>query len=281
MPRFTSYDGTELAYETQGSGNPLVCLAGGPGFPARYFEDLAGLAEARPLLLLDTRGTGHSELPSDPSSMRFDRLALDLEALRRHLGLETLAVLGHSGGAITAQAWAAQYPGSVERLVLLTPSDHLLGGTRSDVPEIRETFSGEPWYAEAAEAAELLKDAPPSQAASLRRAVLPFQYARWDQSAQDHAARLEPLLSKRAQLGYIAGADQVSFDELRAGMAAVTAPVLVVAGTRDAVTGRAAADLVASAFSNATVAWVEGAGHVPWVDEPAAFRAVVDPFVTL
>lgn len=280
MRAFTSYDGTTLAYETLGEGpSPLVCLAGGPGFPGRYFEDLAGLAEVRPLLLLDTRGTGRSELPSDPATMRFDRLALDLEALREHLGLATMAVLGHSGGAITAQAWAAQHPSSVERLVLLTPSDHLLGGTRADVPEIRATFSGEPWYAAAAEAAELLKDAPPSQAASLRRAVLPFQYARWDAAAQDHAARLEPLLSKRAQAGYVAGAQEVSFDALVAGMAQVTAPVLVVAGTRDAVTGRVAADLVAGAFPDATVAWVEGAGHVPWVDDPAGFRSVVDPFL--
>jgi len=282
MPAFASYDGTTLAYTVLGEGpSPLVCLAGGPGFPGRYFEDLAGLADVRPLLLLDTRGTGHSELPADPSSMRFDRLAADLEALREHLQLTQLAVLGHSGGAITAQAWAAQHPASVERLVLLTPSDHLQGGTRSDVPEIRATFAGEPWYPEAAEAAELLEDAPPSQAAQLRRAVLPFQYARWDEAAQDHAARLEPLLSKRAQAGYIAGADEVSYDELAAGLAQVAAPVLVVAGTRDAVTGRAAAELVARAFSNAEIAWVEGAGHLPWVDDPGGFRAAVDPFVTL
>ena len=282
MPSFTAHDGTKLAYTTLGEGrSPLVCLAGGPGFPGRYFEDLAGLAEARPLLLLDTRGTGQSELPADPSSMRFDRLAADLEALREHLRLDTLAVLGHSGGSITAQAWAAQHPSSVERLVLLTPSDHLQGGSRSDVPEVRETFREEPWYADAAEAAELLKDAPPSQGAALRRAVLPFQYARWDDHARAHAARVEPLLSKRAQAGFVAGADEVSFDVLRAGLAQVTAPVLVVAGTRDAVCGRAAADLVASSFPNASVAWVEGAGHHPWIDDPAGFRAAVEPFVTL
>ena len=282
MPSFRSYDGTALAYTTLGEGpSPLVCLAGGPGFPGRYFEDLAGLAETRPLLLLDTRGTGHSELPADPASMRFDRLAADLEALREHLALDALAVLGHSGGSITAQAWAAQHPGSVERLVLVTPSDHLQGGTRADVAEIRATYADEPWYADAAEAAELLQDAPPSQGAALRRAVLPFQYARWDERAQAYASRVEPLLSKRAQAGFVAGADEVPFDDLRAGLAQVTAPVLVVAGSRDAVCGRASADLVAASFPNASVAEVQGAGHHPWVDDPQSFRAVVDPFVTL
>ncbi|MCU1600913.1 MAG: translation initiation factor [Frankiales bacterium] len=279
MPRFTSYDGTDLAYSATGAGTPLVCLAGGPGFPGRYFEDLAGLAAVRTLVLLDTRGTGQSELPSDPSTMRFDRLAADLEALRVHLGLETMAVLGHSAGAVTAQVWAAQHPASVERLVLLTPSDHLQGGTRADVPAVRETYADEPWYAEAAEAMELLKDAPPSQVPSLRRAVVPFQYVRWDEAAQAHAARMEPLLSKRAQAGYIAGADQVSFADLLTGLRAVTAPVLVVAGTRDAVSGVAAPELVAGAFPDAAIAWVEDAGHHPWIDQPTAFRAAVDPFL--
>ena len=282
MPSFSAVDGTRLAYTTLGEGpSPLVCLAGGPGFAGSYFEDLAGLAEARPLLLLDTRGTGRSELPADPSSLRFDRLAADLGALREHLRLPTLAVLGHSGGSITAQAWAAQHPGSVERLVLLSPSDHLQGGDRADVADIRAGYADEPWYPEAVEAAELLADAPASQGAALRRAVLPFQYARWDEAAKAHAARVEPLLSKRAQAGYTAGADQVPFDVLRAGLAQVTAPVLVVAGTRDAVCGRASADLVAAAFPHAEVAEVEGAGHHPWIDDPRRFRAAVDPFVTL
>lgn len=281
MSSFTSYDGTTLAYTTVGGGPPLVCLAGGPGFPGRYFDDLAGLGERRTLVLLDPRGVGHSDLPSDPATLRFDRLAADLEALRAHLGLETMAVLGHSAGSITAQVWAAQHPASVERLVLLTPSDHLQGGTRADVAEIRALYADEPWYAEAVEAFELIQDAPPSQANALRRALMPFQYARWDDTAQDHARRMEPLLSKRSQAGYIAGADEVSFDDHNAALQQVTAPVLVVAGTRDAVTGSVAAELVASAFPNAEVAWVEGAGHHPWIDEPVAFRAVVDPFVTL
>jgi pimeloyl-ACP methyl ester carboxylesterase len=279
MQRFPAYDGTQLAYTTAGEGPPLVCLAGGPGFPGRYFEDLAGLGSLRTLVLLDTRGTGHSELPADPATMRFDRLAADLEALREHLGVSTLAVLGHSGGAITAQAWASQHPASVERLVLLTPSDHLQGGTRSDVPEVRALYADESWYPEALEAAELMKDAPPSQVSSLRRAVLPFQYARWDDEARAHAARMEPLMSKRAQAGYIAGADHVSFEDLRAGLAQVTTPVLVVAGTRDAVCGVTAPELVASSFPNASVAWVDGAGHHPWIDLPVAFRAAVDPFL--
>ena len=54
---------------------------------------------------------------------------------------------------------------------------------------------------------------------------------------------------------------------------------MVVGGTRDAVSGCASVELVASSFARATVAWVDGAGHHPWIDQPTAFRAAVDPFL--
>jgi proline iminopeptidase len=280
MTSFPSYDGTVLSFVSEGTGPVLVCLAGGPGHSAAYFEDLAGLTSSRTVLLFDPRGVGRSDLPADPATLRFDRLAWDLEALREHLGQQTLHVLGHSAGAITAQAWAAQFPLSVGSLLLLTPSDHLQGGDRADLPGLRETYSAEPWYTEAMEAYAELADAPPSQQTQLRRALLPFQYARWDERAKQHAARSEATISKRAQAGYIAGFDQVDVARMVAGLAAVTAPVLVVGGTRDAVSGCTSVDLVASCFPNATVGWVDGAGHHPWIDEPAAFRAAVDPFLS-
>jgi pimeloyl-ACP methyl ester carboxylesterase len=106
----------------------------------------------------------------------------------------------------------------------------------------------------------------------------PFSYARWDVAAQEHAARTEALNSKRAGAGYIApGADLAG---LVAGLGEVTAPVLAVGGTRDDVSGFASVGVVAASFPNASVAAVEGAGHHPWLDEPAAFRAAVDPFLS-
>jgi pimeloyl-ACP methyl ester carboxylesterase len=278
---FTSYDGTRLAFTRLGDGPPLLCLPGGPGGASSYLGDLGGLDAVRSLLLLDPRGCGHSELPADPATMRFDRQALDLEALRQHLGLEVLDVLGHSAGAITAQAWASQFPASVGRLLLVTPSDHLQGGTRDDVPGIRATYGDEPWYADALEAVELLKDAPPSQVSMLRKAMHPFFYSRWDSETQAHAARFEATMSKRGQLGYITGTDEIDFAALVAGLREVTAPVLVVSGSRDAMSGHAAGELVAGSFPNASVVTVEGAGHHPWLDDVAGFRAAVDAFVTL
>jgi pimeloyl-ACP methyl ester carboxylesterase len=279
MGFFASYDGTKLAYTEVGSGPRLICLPGGPGRASAYLEDLGGLAEHRTLVLLDNRATGHSEVPADPSTLRFDRLADDVEALREHLGEDRLDVLAHSAGCLVAQAWAAQYPDRVGMLVLVTPSGRLQGNDRTDIPELAAARRDEPWYAEARQALEALETAPPAQQQQLWRAVRPFMYGRWDDRTQAHAATAETQSSKRAELGFRPVGDEVDVPGLVARLRDVTAPVLVVGGERDALTGVAAVHAVAGSFPRAETVVLPRAGHFPWVDEPVSFAAAVRGFL--
>ena len=279
MPTFASYDGTRLAYTQVGDGPPLLCLPGGPGRASAYLEDLGGLSAERTLVLLDARATGRSEVPPDPATLRFDRLADDVEALRTHLGLERADVLGHSAGCLVVQAWAARNPGTVGSLVLVTPSDRLQGGSRDDVAQVRASRADEPWYADAAEAADALASAPPAQQQALMRATRPFFYGRWDERTQAHAATADRQSSRRAELGFAAGVEDVDVPALLAGLAALEARVLVVGGERDALTGVASVSHVAGSLRDARSVVLPRAGHFPWVDEPDAFRAVVGGFL--
>jgi pimeloyl-ACP methyl ester carboxylesterase len=276
---FVATDGTRLAYDEVGSGPRLVCLPGGPGRASAYLEDLGGLSGSRTLVRLDARATGHSEVPADPSSLRFDRLAADVEALREHLGEARLDLLGHSAGAIVAQAYAAARPDRLRSLVLVTPSDHLQGGARADVAAIRASRSGEPWYAGAAEAQAALADAAPAQRQALVRAVRPFLYGRWDERQQVHAASADRQSSRRAELGFAAGTEEVDVPGLLAALRRLAAPVLVVGAELDAATGLDSVQAVAGCFSRVETVVVPGAGHFPWVDEPEAFRDVVADFL--
>lgn len=279
MSRFRAPDGTSLAYAEVGTGPRLLCVAGGPGRASAYLEDLGGLSAERTLVLLDGRATGASEVPADPASLRFDRLAEDVEALREHLGQERVDLLGHSAGAVVAQAYAAVHPDRLRSLLLVTPSDSLQGGTRADVPAIRAARSHEPWYAEAAEAQEALADAAPAQRQPLVRATRPFLYGRWDERTQAHAASADRQSSRRAELGFGAGGQSVDVPGLLAALGRLDVPVLVVGAERDAATGLASVDAVAACFPRAQTVVVPGAGHFPWVDEPEAFRAVVSGFL--
>ena len=279
MPFLTAADGTRLAFTEVGDGPPLLCVPGGPGRAAAYLEDLGGVAGARTLVRLDSRATGMSEVPDDPSTLRFDRLADDVEAAREHLGLDQLDVLGHSAGSLVTQVWAARYPQRVRSLVLVTPVASLQGGTRSDVAAIRASRSDEPWYADAAEAAAALADAPPAQQQALVRATRPFLYGRWDERTQEHAASADRQSTRRAEEGFGAGAEKVDVGRLRDALGGVAAPVLVVGGERDGVTGVQAVHEVAASFPAAQAVVVPRAGHFPWVDEPEAFADVVRRFL--
>jgi proline iminopeptidase len=116
----TADDGTRLAVHLHGVGVPLLCLPGGPMLDSAYLRDLGGLAEHRAFARLDLRGTGGSEAPADPASYRCDRQVADVEAVRRHLGLERVDLMGHSAGANLAYRYAEQHPDRVGRLLLVT-----------------------------------------------------------------------------------------------------------------------------------------------------------------
>ena len=162
-----------------------------------------------------------------------------------------------------AQAYAAAHPERLRSLLLVTPSDHLQGGTRADVPGIRASRSGESWYAEAAEAQEALADAAPAQRQSLVRATRPFLYGRWDERTQAHAASADRQSSRRAELGFGAGGEQVDVPGLLAALGRLDVPVLVVGAERDAATGLASVDAVAACFPRAETAVVERRRALP------------------
>ena len=188
MARFASYDGTQIGYRELGDGPLLVCLPGGPGRAAEYFGDLGGLSRSRRLIMPDTRGTGESEDPSDPLSYRCDRLVGDVEALRAHLGLDRMDLLGHSAAGDLATLYAAAYPQRVARLILLTPGLDAVG-----IEETEEQWqaavarrSAEPWYPAALAAVE--KAEAGDESMENRRGYMPFYYGRWDDAAQAHVA---------------------------------------------------------------------------------------------
>ena len=279
MPTFAAADGTRLAYTTVGEGPLLLCVPGGPGRAAVYLEDLGGLTASRTLVRLDNRGTGMSEVPADPASLRFDRMAEDLEALREHLGLEQADVLGHSAGTLLAQVWASRHPDRVRSLVLVTPVAALQRGVRADAVRIRASRSGEPWYPDAAEAEAALADASPGERQQLLRAVRPFYYARWDERAQAHAASADRQSNRRAEDGFRMSAEDVDVEAVERDLREVAAPVLVVGGAVDGATGVDAVHEVAASFPAARTVVLEDCGHFPWVDQPAPFSTAVADYL--
>jgi pimeloyl-ACP methyl ester carboxylesterase len=146
MPRFLSYDGTELAYRLVGEGPPLVCLPGGPGRASEYLGDLGGGIPGHALVILDNRGTGESARPRDTESYRMERIVEDVEALGRHLDLTRLTLLGHSSAGNVLLLYARQYPRRLSRLVFVGPSTRVVDIRVDDFMPALQRRGNEDWH---------------------------------------------------------------------------------------------------------------------------------------
>src|SRR3990167_9800925 len=97
----------------------LFLLHGGPGGDhSRFKQHSLELQQAAQLVFIDHRGCGRSK-KTRQKDYTLENNIEDVEALRKHLGLEKICLLGTSYGGVVAQGYATRYPKRVEKLILV------------------------------------------------------------------------------------------------------------------------------------------------------------------
>lgn len=109
--------GVRLAYERRGSGPPILLLQG-LGMSGRMWLTLPGglLKAGYTVITPDSRGTGLSDTPAPPYSMK--ALAADAAAVLEDARVPAALVVGISLGGMVAQHLALRFPERVRGLVL-------------------------------------------------------------------------------------------------------------------------------------------------------------------
>jgi len=107
-----------LFVEVVGHGRPLLLMHGGPGADHCSMLPFRRCADRFMLIFYDHRCNGRS-VGAPITSMTWDNLTADADALREKLGFEKWAVLGHSFGGHVALEYALRYPDRLSHLVLL------------------------------------------------------------------------------------------------------------------------------------------------------------------
>jgi proline iminopeptidase len=279
MPAFTARDGLRLAYRVLGTGPELICLPGGPMRTAGYLGDLGGLSQRYRLIIPDPRGTGQSAVPADLTTCRCDRQVDDVEALRAHLGLDQMDLLGHSASANLAIRYAERHPDLVRRLLLITPSTRGvgLGATVAQRRQIVRLRHHEPWYPEVRATFERINAGDEHD--EDWETIAPLYYGRWDGAAQAHYAAAEDEVNKAAAAAF--GAEGAfDPDATRAALGRLGSPVLLLAGGLDPGTPPVVAAEYAAMFPDCELVIQSGAGHYPWLDNANAFSAEVCAFLS-
>ncbi|MFL5933577.1 MAG: alpha/beta fold hydrolase [Gaiellaceae bacterium] len=274
---FSTPDGLTLAYERRGSGPLLVCHPGGPGGSAAEFRDFAGLDDTFDLVLLSPRGSLGSD-PADDYSLA--SYVGDVEALREHLGVEQLDLLGFSHGGIVAMAYAAAHQAHVRRLLLV--GTLAVWGEEAEAAMHRgiEKRSGQPWFGEAAKAIEEEQAGKFSSVEELianAQSQAPLYFHRWEGNEQIG----RELFSDFAQYEPLHHFNTVEFPslDLRARLRTVAAPTLVVAGDDDMIAGPVCADAIVRELTDAQLVTIPGSGHFVYVEQPEAFRVALTDFL--
>lgn len=105
--------------KTEGK-TPLVLLHGGPGSTHNYFEVLDKIAESgRQVIMYDQIGCGNSFIEGHPELFNADTWIKELIALRKHLGLDEMHLLGQSWGGMQAIWYAIEYkPKGIKSYIL-------------------------------------------------------------------------------------------------------------------------------------------------------------------
>ena len=117
---FTTGDGLRLAYRDEGSGTPVLCLAGLTRNMADFDFVARDFADRARIIRLDTRGRGESDF--DPHYLNYNivREGQDALELLDHLGLDRAAILGTSRGGLIGLLLTQSHP---DRLIGLCLND--------------------------------------------------------------------------------------------------------------------------------------------------------------
>jgi proline iminopeptidase len=274
-----------LAWYEAGSGPPVVFLNGGPGDTHRYMR-----AAVEPLtaelhcVLYDQRGCGQSQLGRlDEQTLHVDRFVGDLEALRRHLGLERLRLVGHSWGATLALLYAIVHPGQVDRLVLVG-----MGPISDDLEAVATANLLKPLSAaERAERATLRLQVRSALAAgddagvrALRAREASLHFRAWFASPEALQRFLPDYLADNPPNRRVNALAWTCYKQLRSGLRyeRVSAPVLIIYGYQD-FEPITQAYVLRERMPQAQICFLNECGHVPWLECPEEFYRAVRTFL--
>ncbi len=281
-----SIRGTEIYFDIEGAGlvpdgarmreKPVAFLVhGGPGGDHTGFKPaFTPLAEQMQLVYFDHRGQGRSAT-GDPALYNLDENVEDMEALRRHLGAAPIVSIGTSYGGMVAMAHAARYPASVSRLILIVTAAH--GGFIARAEQIlRERGS----RAQQEACATLWAGGftSPEQLRGYYDVMGPLYSRRHDPAAAEATrgrGTHSPVPLNRAfgPDGFLRRYD------VRAELARVTAPTLVLAGRHDWICPPEFSDEIHRLIPGSTLRIFENSSHSIRVDEPDAMREAIGAFV--
>lgn len=275
---------TELYFDIEGAGlvpdgnrmreKPVAFLIhGGPGADHTSFKPtLSPLSQKMQLVYFDHRGQGRSARGAK-ETYTLDNNVEDMEALRQHLGLEQIVVIGASYGGMVALTYASRYPENVSHLIaIVTVPDYRFLERAKQIlaergTEEQKAIAQRLWDGNFENEAQL------HEYFTVMRSLYSITYdpdsppKGWDR------AILSPDAINVAFGGFLRTYD------IRSELPKITAPTLVIGARHDWICAPEFSEEIASAIPNADLRIFEHSGHSVRADEPEALLDAIAGFI--
>ncbi len=272
-------NGHDMAWYETGDGPMLLCLHG--SYDHLLYRPMAELlADRFRCVLYDQRGSGRSKLTKEtPKSMHIDRFVEDIDALRDHLGLERIALLGHSWGCSLGLLYAQAFPERVSALVLAGPGPlDAVGKDYYEANVLRMTDPADlPRQAGVRAAYKQARKSgpvPPDIDEVNCRVWAPVMFFSRDEAE----TFVDEYLSAGGYRRHVREATGFEREMQLARAERITAPTLVLYGYQDY-------EPITQAYSikeripQTQIVFLNYCGHMLWADQPQAFDAAITKFL--
>ncbi|MCA0995086.1 3-oxoadipate enol-lactonase [Alloyangia pacifica] len=234
----------------------VLMLANSLGTDLRVWDALLPLLpEGLRVVRFDKRGHGLSDAPEAPYAM--ETLVADAEAVCTALDLMDITFVGLSIGGLIGQGLAAKRPDLIRALVLMDTAAKI--GT----PEMWQTR---------------IDGIRANGVASLADAILERWFTPGFRESDPQFALWKNMLERTPLEGYVGCCAAIAGADLTESTRALSLPVLAMAGAEDGSTPpelvRGTAELCGAEF-----ALIDGAGHIPCVEQPEETARLINDFL--
>jgi pimeloyl-ACP methyl ester carboxylesterase len=262
--------GAEVNYAEIGEGEPILFVHGLGGCWRNWLENLPHFGRAHRAIALDLPGFGHSPMPSWPIEMpAYGRLIHDF---CEKLGIDRVAALvGNSMGGFVSTEAAIEDPERFERLVLVSAAGISFAeasGRRAEAV-VRTAEAAAPFVAGPR---RIWLTRPSGRKIAFGRVVRNPNRLRPELLQE----QMEPGLGSP---GFAAATRTMSGYDTRRRLPEIEVPTLVVWGLNDRIVPVEAAIGYHRLIRGSRLEIYERTGHLPQLERPARFNALLDEFL--
>jgi 3-oxoadipate enol-lactonase len=244
-------NGIDLYYEVQGTGEPVLLIAGFACDHTIWTLVVPALAARHRVIVFDNRGVGQSSGAETVSSIR--QMAEDAAGLLDAIGLGAVHVAGHSMGGLIAQELALTHPERVRSLSLLSTSAQVNDRGKA----ILESWGELPRLVDAA---------------TMNRLLLPWMYT---SAFYAKPGAIERLIDRIVTNPFPPSAEVISRQcraiatfQLSGALGDLDCPTEVFAGSEDILIPVGLSEQLARSIRNARLVVLEGTGHGMLIESP-------------